>query len=65
MRTMTMAQAQTRYGISRTTLYRYVKAGQLTPHHIGPRLVRFDADQLNDLFHGPLVGSDAGETVTA
>jgi len=61
MRMITIADACTRYGISRTTLYRLSKDGQLTLHKIGPRLVRLDVDELEREFHGPLI-TDKTET---
>jgi excisionase family DNA binding protein len=57
MRTLTAAQAQARYGVGRTTLYQYGKSGKITVHHVGPRLIRFDADELDGLFGGPLLTS--------
>lgn len=34
------------YGISERTVARYVKTGLLRAHRIGPKLVRFDADEV-------------------
>jgi excisionase family DNA binding protein len=55
LRALTIEQACARYGVSRTTLYRYAKDGRLTLNKIGPRLVRLDADELDGVFHGELI----------
>ena len=57
MRMLTIEQAAHRYGISRTSLWRYVKSGQLIPYRIGSR-VRYNVDDLDALFHGPLLVGD-------
>jgi len=57
MRMLTIEQAHHRYGVSRTSLWRYAKSGQLTPYRIGSR-VRYSADELDQLFHGPLLVGD-------
>jgi excisionase family DNA binding protein len=58
MRALTTEQVVARYGIGRTTIWKYAKDGRLTPHKVGPRLVRYDADQLDALFGGPLDGTE-------
>jgi len=58
MRTLTTQQVVDRYGIGRTTLYSYAKSGRVTVHHVGPRLVRYDADELDALFGGPLLETE-------
>jgi excisionase family DNA binding protein len=57
MRSITIDQAVTRYGLSRATLYRYARDGRITAHHIGERLVRLDVDELDREFHGELISS--------
>ena len=57
MRMLTIEQAEHRYGVSRTSLWRYMKSGRLTPYKIGSR-VRYSADELDALFHGPLLVAD-------
>jgi hypothetical protein len=52
---LTSSQAQARYGIGRTTLYQLAKDRKITPRKIGPRMVRYDAEELDGLFGGPLL----------
>jgi excisionase family DNA binding protein len=45
------AQAAQRLGLSPNTIRNYVANGQLTAHHIGPRLLKFYADEVDSLKH--------------
>jgi excisionase family DNA binding protein len=65
VRTITIPQACARYGTGRTSIMRYAEQGRLHLYRVGANRIRLDADELDKVFHGPLVGSDADETVTA
>src|SRR5262249_37650048 len=58
MTMLTTAQVEVRYGIGRTTLYRYIRDGKITARRVGPRMLRYCAEQLDDLFGGPLLSDD-------
>lgn len=47
----TIKETAERYGISSTTVRRYIADGRITAHRMGPRLIRIDMDQVQrDLF---------------
>lgn len=42
----TIKETAERYGISQTTVRRYIADGRITAHRVGPRLIRVDLDQV-------------------
>ncbi|MGD9514275.1 excisionase family DNA-binding protein [Mycolicibacterium sp.] len=42
----TIKETAERYGISQTTVRRYIASGRITAHRVGPRLIRVDLDQV-------------------
>jgi excisionase family DNA binding protein len=46
---ISMTEAAARLDISTRTLRRYIAAGRLTAYRIGPRLIRIDAAELDQL----------------
>jgi len=41
------------FGVSRDTVYRWIKAGRLTPIAIGPRVWRFRPSQVEEFINRP------------
>lgn len=42
----TIKDAADRFGISQTTVRRYINEGRITAHRMGPRLIRLDLNQV-------------------
>lgn len=42
----TIKETAERYGLSQTTVRRYIAEGRITAHRVGPRLIRVDLDQV-------------------
>ena len=57
---ISMAEAASTYGVSIRTIRRYIAAGRITAHRVGPRMIRLDPDHLAKELLGPPVG--AGST---
>ena len=49
---ITVRQIEDRWGISQRTIYRYIQQGRLKPFRVGPRLIRFDADEVEQALVG-------------
>lgn len=47
---ISLAEAADRIGVSTRTLRRYVAAGTIKAHRVGPRLLKIDPDDLNALY---------------
>jgi excisionase family DNA binding protein len=45
-RLITTADVAHTYGVSLTTVHRWVKRGHITAYRVGPRFLRIDADEL-------------------
>lgn len=43
---ITVRQVCDKHQISRRTVYRYIQQGLLNPYRVGPKLIRFDADEV-------------------
>lgn len=46
MRLITTAEVATTYGVSLTTVHRWIKDGRLSAYRVGPRFLRVDADEV-------------------
>lgn len=58
-RFVTLAHASQTHDLDQKTLRRYVAQGTLTGYRIGPRALRLDADEVENLARPiPAVGSD-------
>lgn len=42
---LSVRQVAEQYGISVRTVWRYIELDKLTAYHVGPKLVRIDADE--------------------
>jgi excisionase family DNA binding protein len=42
----TVAEVATQLGVHTNTIHNWIKAGRLTPHRIGTRIIRITADQI-------------------
>lgn len=47
---LTIADIANRYNVSRSTVYRRIKDGTLTPYRLGPRAIRLDAAEVATAF---------------
>lgn len=47
---LSVSDAMTFYGVSRSTIYRRIKDGTLTAYRFGPRIFRLDAAELAAAF---------------
>lgn len=47
---LTIADLERDHNVSRSTIYRRIKDGTLTPHRLGPRIIRFDAAEVAAAF---------------
>lgn len=47
---LTMRQAADLLGVNERTIRRYISAGRLTAYRVGPRFIRLDRRELDDLF---------------
>jgi excisionase family DNA binding protein len=57
---ISMQEAADIYGVSRATIRRWVEAGLITGYRVGPRVIRLDADELDEQLRGaPVGGGDA------
>lgn len=43
---ISMQEAAATYGVSQTTIRRYIATGRLSAYRVGPRMIRLDADQV-------------------
>jgi excisionase family DNA binding protein len=53
---ITMQEAADAYGVSTKTIRRYIAAGLISAHRVGPRLIRLDAEQVRAQLLGSPVG---------
>jgi excisionase family DNA binding protein len=51
---ISIQEAADTYGVSDRTIRRYIAAGLLTAHRIGPRLIRLDPEQVRAQLLGPV-----------
>lgn len=58
MRTMTIKQAERKYGTTRQTIWNYRQLGLLTAHKAGPKQVRLYVEELDRVFGGELVDDE-------
>jgi excisionase family DNA binding protein len=56
---ITMQEAAEIYGVCPSTIRRYITAGLITAYRVGPRVIRLDADELDEQLLGAPVSSDA------
>ncbi|WP_068042568.1 AlpA family transcriptional regulator [Mycobacterium sp. E2733] len=47
---VTVQQVSQQHQISERTVYRFVQRGILRPFRVGPKLIRFDADEVEQAF---------------
>jgi excisionase family DNA binding protein len=65
-KTISMAEVADNYGISLTTIRRYIAAGKLTAYRIGPRMIRLDAAQVErELLQNQIPNGATGSQITA
>jgi excisionase family DNA binding protein len=57
---ISMSEAADTYGVSLTTIRRYIAKGRLSAVRVGPRLIRLDADQVARELLGTPVGNGNG-----
>lgn len=49
---VTVRQICEAHQISERTVYRYIQMGTLKPYRVGPRLIRFDVDEVEQVLVG-------------
>lgn len=57
-RLITTAELAETYGISLTTVHRWIREGRINAYRVGPRFLRVDADEVESQLVVP-VGDDA------